>query len=63
MIFVYLTSSLSMIISAAAAAAAQSRQSCPTLCDPIDGSPLAATWKDLISRSMLLQVALFHFYG
>ena len=24
---------------AAAAAAAKSRQSCPTLCDPIDGSP------------------------
>ena len=26
-------------ISAAAAAAAKSLQSCPTLCDPIDGSP------------------------
>ena len=25
--------------SGAAAAAAESRQSCPTLCDPIDGSP------------------------
>ena len=27
---------------AAAAAAAKSRQSCPTLCDPIDGSPLGS---------------------
>ena len=27
------------LISAAADAAAKSRQSCPTLCDPIDGSP------------------------
>ena len=27
------------LISAAAAAAAKSLQSCPTLCDPIDGSP------------------------
>ena len=27
------------LASAAAAAAAKSLQSCPTLCDPIDGSP------------------------
>ena len=27
---------------AAAAAAAKSLQSCPTLCDPIDGSPLGS---------------------
>ena len=27
------------IINTAAAAAAKSLQSCPTLCDPIDGSP------------------------
>ena len=27
------------MLSAAAAAAAKSLQSCPTLCDPIDGSP------------------------
>ena len=29
-------------VSAAAAAAANSLQSCPTLCDPIDGSPLGS---------------------
>ena len=28
----------------AAAAAAKSLQSCPTLCDPIDGSPPGAFW-------------------
>ena len=28
-----------IIAAAAAAAAAKSHQSCPTLCDPIDGSP------------------------
>ena len=30
---------LALIMNAAAAAAAKSLQSCPTLCDPIDGSP------------------------
>ena len=30
---------LCLIILAAAAAAAKSLQSCPTVCDPIDGSP------------------------
>ena len=34
-----LKSGASYIYSAAAAAAAKSLQSCPTLCDPIDGSP------------------------
>ena len=29
---------------AAAAAAAKSLQSCPTLCDPIDGSPSGSPW-------------------
>ena len=32
------------LISATAAAAAKSLQSCPTLCDPKDGSPPAAWW-------------------
>ena len=32
---------ISMFKVCAAAAAAKSRQSCPTLCDPIDGSPQA----------------------
>ena len=33
------TTAASVTIAAAAAAAAKSLQSCPTLCDPIDGSP------------------------
>ena len=32
-------SAITLITAAAAAAAAKSLQSCPTLCDPIDGSP------------------------
>ena len=32
-------STTTLLISYAAAAAAKSLQSCPTLCDPIDGSP------------------------
>ena len=31
--------SVGILVPAAAAAAAKSLQSCPTLCDPIDGSP------------------------
>ena len=33
----------SVVYAAAAAAAAKSLQSCPTLCDPIDGSPLGSS--------------------
>ena len=34
-----LSSTLKSFAAAAAAAAAKSLQSCPTLCDPVDGSP------------------------
>ena len=34
------------IHTAAAAAAAKSHQSCPTLCNPIDGSPLGSRLRD-----------------
>ena len=33
---------------AAAAAAARSSQSCPTLCDPIDGSPPGSTVPEIL---------------
>ena len=36
-----MTEELRMILAAAAAAAAKSHQSCPTLCDPIDGTQQA----------------------
>ena len=37
---------------AAAAAAAKSLQSCPTLCDPIDGSPPGAVLGILQARTL-----------
>ena len=40
----------------AAAAAAKSLQSCPTLCDPIDGSPLGS------SAPGILQARILDFY-
>ena len=37
----------------AAAAAAKSLQSCPTLCDPIDGSPPGSTVPGILQASTL----------
>ena len=39
-----------------AAAAAKSRQSCPTLCDPIDGSPTGSSvpGKEYMKKTCLL---------
>ena len=41
------------LISAAAAAAAKSLQSCPTLCDPIDGSPPGSTVPEILQARVL----------
>ena len=38
---------------AAAAAAAKSLQSCPTLCDPIDGSPLGSSVPGILQARIL----------
>ena len=38
---------------AAAAAAAKSLQSCPTLCDPIDGSPLGSYVPGILQARIL----------
>ena len=43
----------------AAAAAAKSRQSCPTLCDPIDGSPPGSSVPGILQARTLEQVAIF----
>ena len=43
---------------AAAAAAAKSLQSCPTLCDPIDGSPPGSTVPDILQARTLEWVAI-----
>ena len=43
---------------AAAAAAAKSLQSCPTLCDPIDGSPLGSCVPGILQARTLEWVAI-----
>ena len=43
---------------AAAAAAAKLRQSCPTLCDPIDGSPPGSPVPGILQARTLEQVAI-----
>ena len=41
-----------------AAAAAKSRQSCPTLCDPIDGSPPGSAAPGILQARTLEWVAI-----
>ena len=43
---------------AAAAAAAKSLQSCPTLCDPIDGSPAGSAIPGILQAKTLEWVAI-----
>ena len=54
------TLSLSAMIfnSAAAAAAAKLLQSCPTLCDPIDGSPPGSCIHGILQARVLERVAI-----
>ena len=49
---------LSLYIVAAAAAAAKSLQSCPTLCDPIDGSPPGSPIPGILQTRILEVVAI-----
>ena len=50
--------SLSEITATAAAAAAKSLQSCPTLCDPIDGSPPGSAAPGILHAGTLDWVAI-----
>ena len=43
---------------AAATAAAKSPQSCPTLCDPIEGSPLGSSVPGILQARILEWVAI-----
>ena len=43
---------------AAAAAAAKSHQSCPTLCDPVDGNPPASAVPGIFRTRVLEWVAI-----
>ena len=47
-----------MKCSLAAAAAAKSLQLCPTLCDPIDGSPLGSSVSEIVQARVLEWVAI-----
>ena len=46
-----------------AAAAAESRQPCPTLCDPIDGSPPGSAVPGILQARTLEWVAIFFSSG
>ena len=46
------------ILEAAAAAAAKSLQSCPTLCDPTDGSPPGSSVPGILQARTLEWVAI-----
>jgi len=50
--------STSLDTAAAAAAAAKSLQSCPTLCDPIDGSPPGSPVPGILQARTLEWVAI-----
>ena len=47
-----------LLLVGAAAAAAKSLQSCPTLCDPIDGSPLGSSVPGILQARILEWVAI-----
>ena len=47
-----------LLLIAAAAATAKSRQSCPTLCDPIDGSPPGSAVPGILQARTLEWVAI-----
>ena len=47
-----------MISSSAAATAAKSPQSCPTLCDPKEGSPLGSSVPGILQARILERVAI-----
>ena len=49
-----------LILVAAAAAAAKSPQSCPTLCDPIDGSPTGSQVPGIL-QARILEWVVFPF--
>jgi len=49
---------VSQLLYAAAAAAAKSLQSCPTLCDPIDGSPPGSSVPGILQARTLEWVAI-----
>ena len=56
--FTLIQISFNLAAAAAAAAAAKSLQSCPTLCDPIDRSPLGFSVPGILQARTLEWVAI-----
>ena len=56
--YIYILPSCQLLSIVAAAAAAKSLQSCPTLCDPIDGSPLGSPVPGILQARTLEWVAI-----
>ena len=56
--YVILFDTVNSSITAAAAAAAKSLQSCPTLCDPMDGSPPGSPVPGILQERTLEWVAI-----
>ena len=56
--YVILFDTVNSSITAAAAAAAKSLQSCPTLCDPMDGSPPGSPVPGILQARTLEWVAI-----
>ena len=54
----FIISVLKFTIDGASAAAAKSLQSCPTLCDPIDGSPPGSPVPGILQARILEWVAI-----
>ena len=54
------SSSILLIQVVAAAAASKSLQSCPTLCDPIDGSPPGSSVPGILQARILEWVHISH---
>ena len=57
-IFLFVAINFSFLLLSAAAAAAKSLQSCPTLCDPIDGSPRGFPIPGILQARTLEWVAI-----
>ena len=57
-LYPFLYFSVKTAAAAAAAAAAKSLQSCPTLCDPIDGSPPGSLLPGILQAKTLEWVAI-----
>ena len=58
----HVRSSFPAAAAAAAAAAAKSLQSCPTLCDPIDGSPPSSRVPGILQARILVVKSTFVFF-